>query len=655
MDEPRAHPYAVREIEHAWIPMPDGTRLAARMWLPWDAGPRPAIVEYIPYRKRWGTRHRDEPMHRYFAGHGYAIVRIDVRGSGESEGLLADEYSEAELADGIAAFGWIARQRWCDGRIGMIGKSWGGFIALQLAALAPPELRAVVAVCASDDRYGCDAHYAGGCLLAENAVWGSMLFATSALPPDPALVGGAWRERWRARLEALPLFAKTWMEHPLRDDYWRRGSASEALARIRCPVLLAGGWADGYARAVPRLVAALGGPRRGVVGPWGHQYPHEGIPGPARDFLPEVLAWWDEWLAERRPRTRGRPALAVYVQDGTRPNASAAFRPGRWVELPTWPAAHASRAISLAHDAALAVPFDLAVGRAAGAWCSFGFAGDQPGDQREDDARSLCLDVDASGLEVVGAPELRVVLTCDRPWGQLVARLCDVAPDGASVRIAYGVLDLTHGDDHTRRVPLVPGVSRTWTLRLDDCAHRFAPGHRVRVALSATYWPIVWPTARAFGLVAHEVELRLPVHEDLADTEETSDLASAVDAGGAIDPAGSTRRSAWDAERHEWVDRVEIDRALDGTPAMAVLSEIDLAYGHAMVEESRIDPRDPASARAAFRHEIVARRTGWEVRVVAAHALSTVDGDFRLEAELAAWDGKRRVFARTWDERIRRE
>jgi predicted acyl esterase len=115
-------PWGVREIEHVWIPVGGGVRLSARLWLPEGAPPVPAVLEYIPYRKRDDTRWRDEPMHGYFAGHGYASVRIDVRGCGTSDGVLTDEYSEAEWADGLEALRWIAAQPWCDGRIGLLGR-----------------------------------------------------------------------------------------------------------------------------------------------------------------------------------------------------------------------------------------------------------------------------------------------------------------------------------------------------------------------------------------------------------------------------------------------------------------------------------------------------------------------------------------------------
>src|SRR5262249_6157767 len=231
-------PRAVREIEHAWIPLSDGTRLAARMWLPADAetAPVPAILEYLPYRKRDFTRARDEPMHRWFAGHGYACVRGDVRGSGESDGLLEDEYAEVELADGTEVIAWIARQPWSTGAVGLIGKSWGGFNALQLAARRPPALGAVITVCASDDRYADDAHYMGGCLLNENLTWGTSLVTFGALPPDPALVGEGWRETWRRRLEALVLFPERWLRHPRRDEYWRRGAGGDGPAAVSFPV-----------------------------------------------------------------------------------------------------------------------------------------------------------------------------------------------------------------------------------------------------------------------------------------------------------------------------------------------------------------------------------------------------------------------------------
>jgi len=310
-------PHKVREIENLWIPLADGTRLAARAWLPasTDQEPVPAIIEYIPYGKRDGTRDRDEPMHHWLAGHGYAALRIDLRGSGESDGLLLDEYLPRELADGVEAIAWIAAQPWCDGKVGMIGKSWGGFNALQIAALRPPALRTVVSVCSTDDRYSDDAHYMGGCLLNDNLWWGAVFFQLCALPPDPALVGERWRDMWRERLESCTPHPARWMRHPLRDAYWRHGSVCERYEDIACPVYAVGGWADGYSDAIPRLVSRLATPCRAVIGPWGHQYPHEGVPGPAIGFLQDVRRWCDQWLRGVETGIATEPAYRVWMPE----------------------------------------------------------------------------------------------------------------------------------------------------------------------------------------------------------------------------------------------------------------------------------------------------------------------------------------------------
>ncbi|WP_240466132.1 CocE/NonD family hydrolase, partial [Arhodomonas sp. KWT] len=256
--------------------MPDGTRLAARIWLPADAGdvPVPAVLEYIPYRKRDITRDRDETLHPWFAANGYAAVRVDLRGSGDSEGVLTDEYLPIEQDDGIAVIEWLASQPWCDGSVGMIGISWGGFNGLQIAARQPPALKAVVTVCSTDDRYADDVHYMGGCLLGDNLSWASVMFAFNALPPDPALVGDDWRRMWMERLEGSGLWLDTWLRHPHRDDYWRHGSVCEDYTDVRCPVMAVSGWADGYTNTVFRLLENLPGPRLGLVGPWSHKYPH---------------------------------------------------------------------------------------------------------------------------------------------------------------------------------------------------------------------------------------------------------------------------------------------------------------------------------------------------------------------------------------------
>ena len=208
-------PFEVVEEDDIVIPMSDGICLAARIWRPEEGESVPAILEYIPYRKRFGTAVRDVVTHRYLAGHGYACVRVDLRGSGESDGVLKDEYLQQELDDGIEIIDWLASQPWCDGAVGMMGISWGGFNALQIAALRPPALKAVVTLCSTDDRYADDIHHMGGCLLGDNLSWASVMFAYNSLPPDPVLVGERWRDMWMERLEDSGLWLKA-------IEQWRR-------------------------------------------------------------------------------------------------------------------------------------------------------------------------------------------------------------------------------------------------------------------------------------------------------------------------------------------------------------------------------------------------------------------------------------------------
>src|SRR5690606_1029269 len=331
-------PFEVTEIENQWIPMSDGTRLAARIWMPKNAErePVPAIVEYLPYRKRDFTAYRDSINHPYFAGHGYACIRVDLRGSGESDGVLTDEYLHTEWRDGLEVLRWIARQPWCTGDIGMMGVSWGGFNALQIAALAPPELKAVITLCSTDDRFADDVHHMGGCLLSENLSWASVMFSHNALPPDAALVGARWRTMWRNRLESNRAWLETWLRHQYRDAYWKHGSICEDYSAIECPVLAVSGWTDGYSNAVFRLMAGLECPRKGLIGPWGHTYPHMGVPGPTIGFLQEALRWWDQWLKERDTGVMDEPMLRVWMQDSVPPTTSYVERPGRWVAEDGW-------------------------------------------------------------------------------------------------------------------------------------------------------------------------------------------------------------------------------------------------------------------------------------------------------------------------------
>jgi len=264
---PSDQPSPVQRIDNIWIPMSDGARLAARIWLPEDAekNPVPAILEYLPYRKNDLMAIRDSIHHGWYATQGYAGVRVDIRGSGDSDGVLRDEYTQQEQDDGMEIIAWLAEQPWCSGSVGMMGISWGGFNSLQMAARRPPALKAIIAHCATDDLYADDAHYIGGCILASDSMaWGGIFFAHNCLPPDPNVFGEGWRDMWIERMETAPPPMETWLSHQHRDGYWKHGSVCEDYNAIDIPVYAVGGWADGYSNTVARTLAGLSGPRKGL-------------------------------------------------------------------------------------------------------------------------------------------------------------------------------------------------------------------------------------------------------------------------------------------------------------------------------------------------------------------------------------------------------
>ncbi len=672
-------PCAVREIENVFIPLSDGCQLAARIWLPEDAErrPVPAILEFIPYRKRDFMRVRDEPMHYYLAGHGYAAVRVDVRGSGDSDGILIDEYHPQEQADAVELIAWLAAQQWCNGSVGMTGISWGGFNCLQVAAYRPPALKAVISVCSSDDRYADDAHYMGGCLLNENQIWGTVLFALNALPPDPEIVGPRWRDMWMQRLRQNRPFPAVWLAHQRRDDYWKQGSVCEDFSRIECPVYAIGGWADGYSNAVGRLLAGLPGPRKGLIGPWAHAFPHNALPGPTIGYLQEALRWWDHWLKGIETGIMAEPMLRVWMQDSAAPQPLHVERSGRWVAETVWPSPRIDTRIwyldaasalreTPGESAQLDVQSPQTTGSTGGDWCGFGAEGEAPLDQRADDGRSLIFDSPpfADDTEILGAARVVLRLAASAPQALLAVRLNDVAPDGTSALVTYGVLNLSHRDGHEHPRPLEPGEQVDVTLDLNDIAHRFPAGHQMRLALSTSYWPLIWPAPTPVTLSVEcgagrlELPQRAPhkLDEELLPFEP-AEAAPASSVQSALKPHEFTRSYERDLTTHDTVYRLFSAGGDLETGSVMHIDAIDMDLGHTVERKFSIGESDPLSARAEVSERLLMRRGEWSIRVRVVTTLTADTDQFRLQARLSAREGDNPddVFAQEWDEYIPRD
>ena len=672
-------PHAVRELRHIEIPLSDGTRLAARIWLPIDAAdtPVPAVLEYIPYRKNDRTAWRDSLMHPYFAGHGFASVRVDLRGSGDSDGVLEDEYLQQELDDGVEVLRWIGEQTWCNGRVGMIGISWGGFNGLQLAAMQPPELGAVISVCSTDDRYADDVHYMGGCMLGDNISWATQMFAYNAMPPDPAHVGERWRDLWLQRLAANEPWLLNWMQHQERDDYWRHGSICEDWSRVRTPVMAVSGWADGYSNAVFRLLQHLPGPRQGLIGPWSHKYPHLGEPGPAIGFLQECLRWWREWLCGENTGIMQEPMLRAWMQESVPPVARYEHRPGRWVGEDVWPSqAIDTRTFYLKPGSRLSPeknegpepsanpggkPFiplksPLSTGLFAGKWCSYAATPDLPHDQRQEDGGALVFDSDPLevDMEILGAPELELEYEADKPVAMVAVRLSDVDDDGHATRVTYGVRNLAHGDSNrTAPEPISAGARRRARVQLNDIAQRFPAGHRIRVAISTSYWPLAWPAPEhgKLRVFTDACWLSLPVRQP-----READAGIVFEQPEAAVPHAVEQRGT---ENHNW--HVVYDLAADrhtlivtDDNGLQYLADADLLLSDATEERYSSVSDDYQSIEAETHTRRMLKRNEWHCVMQTRIRVTADAAYFYLVAELDAWEGETRIFSRNWDERIRR-
>jgi predicted acyl esterase len=337
-------PYVVETVDPLWIALADGTRIAATLWRPLTDAKVPVVVETVPYRRRDGTVARDMDMQPWMAGHGIAYARIDIRGSGDSGGDLADEYSPREQQDACEIIAHLAAQSWCNGNVGMTGISWGGFASLQVAAKSPPALKAIIAHCASDDRYSDDIHYMGGALLTEQEMWSNFMLVKKAMAPDPQVVGPAWREMWERRLNATQSFSEIWLAHQRRDSYWKQGSVCEDFSAIRCAVMAVCGWDDSYSNFVPRLLESLSCPKLGIVGPWSHSYPCRGAPGPLIGYLQEALRWWRQWLCGEETGIMAEPLYRVWITGEERPRPF--YEPdhaGSWAAENAWPSLRIQR------------------------------------------------------------------------------------------------------------------------------------------------------------------------------------------------------------------------------------------------------------------------------------------------------------------------
>ena len=650
--------------EDVWIGMRDGARLAATLYLPPEDDPelpepRAALLEALPYRKDDLTAHYRPEYHRFADEFGYAVCRVDIRGTGSSEGSATGEYTAEELEDLTEVIAWLADRPWSNGNVGMFGTSWSGFNSLQVAMLRPPALKAICSIFASDDRYADDVHYYGGALKQlDLADWPTYMDAINVLPPDPRVCGEGWRDAWERRVAEYEPWLFGWLEHQRYDAFWKHGSLREDYGAIEAATMLVTGWADGYTNIALRGMANLNCPKRLLAGPWSHADVETSRPGPNLDLDREMARWWDRWLRGEDNGVDREPPIVVFVRRPVTPAADLEAYPGTWRFESGWPLDRVrERGFALAEAEAGQAgdgPDRLEVRGDVGwtAWLSC--AGLPPWgqavDQRPDEAYSLVYDWPLEGeLEILGAPVLRARVASSAPVAYLSARLCDVHPDGTSQLVTRGLLNLTHRDSREEPSPLEPGRAYDVSFELDVTSWVFEPGHGVRVDLAGTDWPNCWPPPAPLTLTIEREgsQLVLPIVDGPPPIAERPDL-----------PA-SRRPQAWDTDGVTW----KVERDLIGNETRAVVgyhnrSEADevapaIAERVGGVVGVSIDDPGRAWVSATARYELT-----WPGTVVATEVRSRIESDaegYQVHLEIDAEEDGSVRWSRRFDRRFARD
>ncbi len=660
--------YSFNIIEHTMIPLPDGTQLAARIWLPETDQETtfPAVLEYLPYRKRDGTAARDESTFPVFAAAGIVGVRVDICGHGESDGEFDDEYSERELTQGAEVIDWISKQPWCNGSVGMMGISWGGFNGMQIAAMHPPALKAVISIGTTVDRYNDDIHYKNGCHLYSNFYWSNMMLTYAARAPDP-LLRNDWQAAWKHRLEQQPFPLHLWLAHQRRDAYWEHGSICENYPDYTVPTLIIGGWSDLYQNAPPELAANAAGVVKAINGPWIHKYPHFAWPKPRMDFHAEAIRWWNHWLRGEETYPENTPDYRVYMSENVRAGGERLFEPGRWLAIDTWPTPSEAKRFLLANDLSLSTddatheaktlsicsPQDCGI--SCGEMFSLAPGADLPGDQRIDDGGSLVFSTEplTEALEIVGRPRIKLDVSIDKALGNLCVRVVDVHPDGNAHRVSWGVINLAHRNGNASPELMTPDKQQTVQIELDHCAYRFIPGHRIQVCLSTSYWPAIHPPPEKvtasistggnsqidFPLASEAYPINIPEPENDNLLPTYPHLSEPV----------SNRTVERDLDAQRTIYRVYDDTGEEEIP------DSKLIVQHIRDEHWSIETDNPLSMLANGKHTWISRRGDWKTCVECTTSMHCDENFFYLSADVTTWLNDKVFNNKTWDEKVKRD
>jgi uncharacterized protein len=659
----------VQVIRDLRIPMRDGVRLAGDLYLPAggsivDGPPLPVVLDYIPYRK-------DDviPGSGFYEGlvaRGYVVARVDIRGTGASEGAAVDEYTLEEQLDGYDTVEWLAAQPFCDGHVNMMGISYGGFTALQVATHDPKHLTSIIPIDFTHDRYTDDCHYRGGLLRMyyDPGYYGNVMVARNALPPSPT-IDEDWASTWAEHLARNEPYLLRWLRHQTDGPYWRNGSVGEIAERIRCPVFMIGGWRDGYPNPPLELHSRLRVPRKILVGPWNHLLPDKAVPGPRIDYIPEVARWLDHWCKGGDTGIMDEPPVIVFEQHWDPPAVDRIDTTGVWRGETAWPPPGASELVlhlgaagTLSREAVAdgrdSFEYVPTVGVRGGLW-SGGVPFGLPGDQRTDEALSLTYTTELldQNLHVLGRPRALLHVDSTAAVVGFCVSIADVSPDGESHLVAKGMLNATRRLSLTDPSPLEPGEVAALEIPIDATAWRFDAGHRIRVAIASADFPNVWPTPEPAqnGIhrgPAYPSHVVLPV----APSNGSADPPAFAPASTGVPSfSSSPRPPTWEIVEDAFTGSMTVRAEFSSEGRIddqTVLMEKFVIVDH-------VDPRNPAAASAHGKHRTRLERPN---NVTEARSMVTIQGSpthFHVTISLEVTVNGTLYSTRQWTESIRRQ
>jgi putative CocE/NonD family hydrolase len=491
------------EMKEAWIQMPDGIRLAANLYMPSAGGSGerfPVLLEYLPYRKS-EYKGYDYPHYSYFVQRGYVVAKVDIRGTGNSEGrLIAYEYTDQEQEDGEVVIDWLSKQEWSNGNVGMFGISWGGFNSIHMAMRNPPALKAIIAVDATDDLYQDDVHFIDGIMHLDGWEFSQDLDNSRPGAPDYKIDG----EYFRNRFDTEP-WMMTYKRQQRDGPFWDRTALIRRYDSIRVPTFMIGGWYDGYRDSIPRMLQHMKAPVKAIIGPWSHTFPHDAYTKPQIEWRHEAVRWFDYWLRDKDTGIMNEPKFAVFVRRYHPPGPSLDEAPGEWYWEDGWPIERIgnqefypqpdktlSKSVPLDERHQLRnIPSNGIESSGPVLWW-----GDVAPDQRPTDAFSLVYDTPIlkDDLEILGLPKAVLQVSADASHANWFVLLNDVAPDGSVTQVAGAGFNGTHRQSAREPKPIKPGEVFPLEIELHFTSWVFQKGHRIRLTINNSQWPMFWPS-----------------------------------------------------------------------------------------------------------------------------------------------------------------